>query len=29
VVHGKNSERIITAQAPNIDDLMHLARLTN
>jgi hypothetical protein len=29
VVHGKNSERITTAQAPNIDDLMHLARLTN
>ncbi|HUQ77028.1 MAG TPA: hypothetical protein VM183_20075 [Burkholderiales bacterium] len=29
VVHGKNSERITTAQAPNIDDLIHLARLTN
>jgi hypothetical protein len=29
VVHGKNSERIATAQAPNIDDLIHLARLTN
>jgi len=29
VVHGKNSERITTAQAPNIDELIHLARLTN
>lgn len=29
VVRGKQSERITTAQAPDIDELMHLARLTN
>ena len=29
VVRGKNSDRITTAQAPEIDDLIHLARLTN
>jgi hypothetical protein len=29
VVRGKPSERITTAQAPDIDELMHLARLTN
>jgi hypothetical protein len=29
VVRGKNSERFASAQAPEIDDLIHLARLTN
>jgi hypothetical protein len=29
VVRGKNSDRIATAQAPDIDQLMHLARITN
>ena len=29
VVRGKNSDRVSTAQAPEIDDLVHLARLTN
>ena len=29
VVHGKNSERVAMAEAPSIDELIHLARLTN
>ena len=29
VVRGKNADRITTAQAPSIDELIHLARLTN
>jgi hypothetical protein len=29
VVRGKSSERITTAQAPDIDELMQLARITN
>jgi len=29
VVHGKNSERVSMAEAPSIDELIHLARLTN
>ena len=29
VVRGKESDRITTAQAPDIDELRHLARLTN
>ena len=29
VVRGKQPERITTAQAPDIDTLMHLARITN
>ena len=29
VVRGKQPERVTTAQAPDIDELMHLARITN
>ena len=29
MVRGKQPDRITTAQAPDIDELMHLARLTN
>ena len=29
VVRGKQADRITTAQAPDIDELMHLARITN
>jgi hypothetical protein len=29
VVHGKRSERLAVAEAPSIDELMQLARLTN
>ena len=29
VVHGKNTERVAMAEAPSIDELIHLARLTN
>ena len=29
VVHGKNSERVSMAEAPSIDELIHLARLAN
>jgi hypothetical protein len=29
VVHGKQSERVTVAEAPSIDELIHLARLTN
>lgn len=29
VVRGKQADTVATAQAPNIDDLIHLARLSN
>jgi hypothetical protein len=29
VVHGKNTERVAMAEAPSIDELIQLARLTN
>ncbi|HEY3077908.1 MAG TPA: hypothetical protein VGJ74_22260 [Burkholderiales bacterium] len=29
VVHGKQAERVTMAEAPSIDDLIHLARLAN